>query len=495
MNERKLSLIVGSIVALLLAAGAAGAIPNRQPSSPAEITAAVSNGINYQGRLTSANGAPLTGTYPMRFIVYNAAVGGSALWDSGNTNVSVSSGLFNVKLGVNPAHFDGRALWLNITVNGETLSPRQEILPAPYALSLRPGADIVGDSIGAADAVLAGHAPATGTALYANANGGVGLFGTSENSYGVQGASNNSWGGYFTSSGGHGIRVSTTSPNHYDYGAYVTSQGGYGVYAQSAQNQAVRGEAGNVAGIAQPLGAVGVVGIGANRGAYGSSGSGVGVYGVSNNNYGLWGQSTTWYGATGRTSRSDNNYGFYTPDNMFVGGNLNTTGAVMQVMQNGGSEPLSPGDVVLFNGINQAVTAVDGPVVQVSKAGTANSTAVAGVVFSRFNIDAVNPELQSPDDAANGALAEMEVTPAGSAAPGEYVLVVVQGVAQVKINAAVNIQPGDLLSTGTQAGLADKAEMMTMNGVETAVPGTVFGKALEPVDGFKEMIYVYVTLQ
>jgi hypothetical protein len=32
-------------------------------------------------------------------------------------------------------------------------------------------------------------------------------------------------------------------------------------------------------------------------------------------------------------------------------------------------------------------------------------------------------------------------------------------------------------------------------GWETAVPGTVFGKALEPLNGTQEMIYVYVTLQ
>jgi hypothetical protein len=167
----------------------------------------------------------------------------------------------------------------------------------------------------------------------------------------------------------------------------------------------------------------------------------------------------------------------------------------MQVMQNGGSEPLSPGDVVLFSGINQSVTAVDGPIVQVSRAGTANSTAVAGVVFSRFNIDAIDPALESPDGDAPGWTGAMEVTPAGSAAPGEYVLVVVQGPAQVKIDASSSVQPGDLLSTGIQAGLAEKAATVSLNGVETAVPGTVFGKALEPVDGSDDMIYVYVTLQ
>jgi hypothetical protein len=81
---------------------------------------------------------------------------------------------------------------------------------------------------------------------------------------------------------------------------------------------------------------------------------------VSSSNYGVWGQSSEWRGVTGRTSRADNNYGFYTPDNLFSL-NINLAGAVMQVMQNGGTEPLAPGDVVVFSGINRAVTAVDAP--------------------------------------------------------------------------------------------------------------------------------------
>jgi hypothetical protein len=94
-------------------------------------------------------------------------------------------------------------------------------------------------------------------------------------------------------------------------------------------------------------------------------------------------------------------------------------------------------------------------------------------------------------------MSAMEVTPAGSAAAGEYVLVVVQGPAEVRVSAlsSGSIQPGDLLSTGGAAGLAGKAAMVSVNGVETAIPGTIFSKALEPLNETQEMIYVYVTLQ
>jgi hypothetical protein len=496
MKTKTISIIVTAVATLLLLGGIAGIIPQRllaQPPAVAE--AVVSSGINYQGRLTNPAGTPLNGSYTMRFVVYDASIAGSALWDSGNLNIAVSNGLFNVKLGVNPAIVDGQALWLSIIVDGQTLSPRQEILPAPYALSLRPGADIVGDAIAAGDAALAGYTPATGTALHGEANGGIGLYGASTNSYGVRGSSSSSWGGYFSSSGGYGIRVETSGTDHYDHGAYVTSQGGYGVYAQSANNQGVRGEAGNVAGIAQPLGAVGVVGIGANRGTYGSSSAGIGVYGVSSSNYGVWGSSSEFRGVTGRTNRSDNNYGFYTPDNLFAL-NYNLAGAVMQVMQNGGSDPLSPGDVVVFSGINREVTAVDTPIVQVSRASEADSTAVAGVVFSRFNIEAIDPSLEFSDPVTQARMAEMEITPAGEAAPGEFIVVVVQGPVLVRASGLNgSIQAGDLLSTSSLAGAAGKAAVVNLNGVEMAVPGTIFGKALEPFDSSSGLIYVYVTLQ
>jgi hypothetical protein len=495
MKTSALTTVVSVITVLLLMAGFAGGMADRSPSPDVASMTAVSSGISYQGWLSGSDGIPLNGTYAMRFIVYDAEVAGSAIWDSGDLNVTVAEGSFNVKLGVSQTDFDGRALWLSIIVQGETLSPRQEILPAPYALSLRPGAVIIGDAIGASGAVLSGHAPATGTALHADANGGVGLSGASTNNYGVWGSSGDSWGGYFTSEHGYGLRVNTAGTDHYDHGAYITSQVGYAVYAQSAQNQAVRGEAGNVSGISQPLGAVGVVGIGSNRGTYGSSAAGVGLYGISDSNYGAWGSSSTWRGVTGRTSRADNNYGFYTPDNIFSL-NVQMAGALMQVMQNGGSEPLSPGDVVVFSGINHSVMAVDGPIVQVRQAATAGSTAVAGVVFSRFNIDAIDPELESSDGDGPGARASVDVTPPGSAAPGEYVLVVVQGLAQVKASALGDgeIQPGDLLSTSSLAGSASRAQLVTVSGMETALPGTVFGKALEPLRDAQELIYVYVTL-
>ena len=120
----------------------------------------------------------------------------------------------------------------------------------------------------------------------------------------------------------------------------------------------------------------------------------------------------------------------------------------------------------------------------------ANSTAVAGVVYSRYEIAAV-PE--DPEQAAEG---DREVTPAGPVPPGEYLLMVIEGPAQVQASALAGaIQPGDLLSSAGPAGQAAKAVQVSIEGVQTAVPGTVFGKALEPLGEGDKLIYVFVTLQ
>lgn len=488
MRLSKMSLVVGGIAVLVLIVGLAGALaegPVAVPGlAPAATGDAVAGAISYQGRLTNPDGAPLAGDFPMRFRLYNDAAGGSSalVWDSAPMTVPVQDGLFAVRLEVPTPYFDGQALWLAIEVDGETLTPFQEILPAPYALGLRPYAKVTGHDFAPLSTVLEVLAPATGTALHGYGDGGTGVSGYSANSYAVRGSSYDSSGGYFESTHGTALRALSGGTRHYDHGAHVTTQGGYGLYAESAQNHAVRGEAGNVVGAPRSAGKVGVAGIGEGLGTFGGSQQGAGVYGFSG----------TSNGVRGGTSRNDNNYGLFTYDNLYSL-NFHLAGAMMQVMQNGGHAPLAPGDLVAFGGINREVKGVDGPLVQVRQADGAQRTAVAGVVFSRFNIDAVDA---SQHDLTIPAQGGQEVTPAGSAAAGEFVLVVVQGPAQVRASAlGGSITPGDLLSAGDAAGMAGRAPVVALDGVETARPGTVFAKALEPLEDAEGMIYVYVTLQ
>jgi hypothetical protein len=121
----------------------------------------------------------------------------------------------------------------------------------------------------------------------------------------------------------------------------------------------------------------------------------------------------------------------------------------------------------------------------VARANEANSSAVAGVVYSRFNIESVDPTQEFPDE--RGTLAHLEVTPEGPIPAGEFLLVVIQGPAQVKADGLSEaIAIGDLLTSSEAVGYAMKA---------TTVPGTIFGKALEDVADKQKKIYVFVTLQ
>ena len=54
--------------------------------------------VNYQGRLTDANG-PVTDNVSITFSIYDTPTGGSPLWTEIHGNVTVMDGLCNVILG------------------------------------------------------------------------------------------------------------------------------------------------------------------------------------------------------------------------------------------------------------------------------------------------------------------------------------------------------------------------------------------------------------
>jgi hypothetical protein len=140
MNSKRMIVlsIVGALAlaGLLLAATGAWARGDARSSAAALAQAGVVSGtISYQGRLLNADGTPVEGMHTMAFRVYAQASGGTPLW-SDSFPVPVEEGLFHVMLDVDPALFDGRALWLGVQVEGdaEEMTPRQPLLPAPYAL-------------------------------------------------------------------------------------------------------------------------------------------------------------------------------------------------------------------------------------------------------------------------------------------------------------------------------------------------------------------------
>ena len=93
--------------------------------------------FTYQGKLNQ-NSSPVNGVQAMTFRLYDVANGGAPLGVPLPQNVSVSNGLFSVNLDFTngdtiPGVFDGNDRWLEIEVNGNVLSPRQQLLATPHA--------------------------------------------------------------------------------------------------------------------------------------------------------------------------------------------------------------------------------------------------------------------------------------------------------------------------------------------------------------------------
>lgn len=88
-----------------------------------------------QGTLLTGS-LPLSGTHSATFSLYDAQTGGSAFWTE-DQSITVNNGLYTAQLGSVAAlpmsHFTGQMTWLEVTLDGTTLTTR---LPfQPYAIS------------------------------------------------------------------------------------------------------------------------------------------------------------------------------------------------------------------------------------------------------------------------------------------------------------------------------------------------------------------------
>jgi hypothetical protein len=157
MKKRSL-LVLSFFVGIALLLAACG--PDRQ--------------LGYQAVLTSPGGVPVAnGTYTVivKFWDSLTATAPANLVYQDTQTVTVTNGMLNVAIpdlvaeadSLDPAKF-AQPLWVELTINGETLSPRQKLLGTPYAFSLVGGA-----------AVLVGN-DAQKAPLIANAASGQGAF-------------------------------------------------------------------------------------------------------------------------------------------------------------------------------------------------------------------------------------------------------------------------------------------------------------------------------
>ena len=297
-NRRMTIAIVAALTVLLTASSTAAGVPadEGQPSGEIQLAGTVLSKISYQGRLTDAGGNPLDGTYNLLFQLWDdPSAGGQLGGDIPKNNVPVTNGLFTVELDVPQDAFNGQGLWLQISVNGQALSPRQALLPVPYALSLRPGATISS----AGGPALSAVNQAGGYGLQAQSQGNVALVGISgSGSYapsGLHGVHGKGDGVGVYGQGGHtgvygngttqGVKGKSSSGDGVVGEATATDKSG--LYGHSTNGPGVRGRSEDGAGV------VGWTGASDESAVLGNSEIGVGVSGRSQGNNGVLGVTTS----------------------------------------------------------------------------------------------------------------------------------------------------------------------------------------------------------
>ena len=121
---------------------------------------AIPRSFGFQGRLTDGSGNPVTATKNMTFTLWSAVSGGTVVFTE-TQSVSVQNGLFNVFIGQSTLATDGQfgrsgvdpenfavPLFVQVQVDGETLTPRTRLGAAPTSMGLVGGAVVVSDHDG-----------------------------------------------------------------------------------------------------------------------------------------------------------------------------------------------------------------------------------------------------------------------------------------------------------------------------------------------------------
>jgi hypothetical protein len=249
-------LLVGLLLALAGSVGrglAQGPEPPEgevQPQGEVSIAATMGSKFSYQGVLKES-GSPVTGSRDMTFRLYSDGTCSTQVGsDIVKSGVQVTDGLFSVELDVTHSDFNGQGLWLEVEVGGTAVGCR-EILPVPYALSLRPGAQVIGEQTNG-NAIYAYNTATTGGTTYgvygrtdSGSTGASGVYGYAPtgSTFGVHGradGSNSFASGVFgeataTSAPTYGVRGQSASTAGYGvYGAATAASGTtYGVYGRS----------------------------------------------------------------------------------------------------------------------------------------------------------------------------------------------------------------------------------------------------------------------
>jgi hypothetical protein len=287
-----------------------------------------------------------------------------------------------------------------------------------------------------------------------------------------------SWSGSFSGSyglsvnntaAGDGIRGYSSSGSALDGGLYGYSYStGSGVVGRSTGGNGVYGDGPTgVYGESSDNNGQGVSGHGSGtltEGVVGTSAQGTGVYGLAS--------ASTGGNAIGVWGHTNYTYGFYTGEWIYTGqGCVNCSAAY--VAQSADAQPLEIGDIVSISGIAPPLAGGQTPILTVSRASDTDQ-GLLGVVQSRAVVDAGQALLPSEHSLERDEV-EIAGTAPGRVSKGDYLFVVVQGLAQVRVDAsAAAVEVGDAIGPAARSGAARTVDL-------NMAPAPVLGRALEPL--------------
>lgn len=440
--------------------------------------APVGTGFTYQGHLDDG-GNPANGTYDFQFTLFDAITLGNQVGVSVTLgDVPIFDGLFNVELDFGVGVFGGGARWLEIGVRPGAsggaytlLSPRQELTPAPYAQALpnvftNEASNFVG--IGR-DFRISGN-EVFGIRYDGGANQYGGMYVETAHAQGwpfygyATNGSFRAWTYYSGSTGdwhlyNAGIRL--TVPN--EGGLRIGPSANYSlVISNTTGSDGIR-----ILDTGDDSIQIGSPPDVANYGVY------IPSPGVST--YGLW----------SNTANASGEWALYSVDNIQAG---NVVASVYSLVARvTGTEALAPGEIVAVTGMGDPIPGSVNALPEVVRADAEQFTGVIGVVASRMVFEV------APGKEAEGERAMHSAD--GAAHPGEYVSLIVYGVAQVKVDPTAIIAPGDRLTASTLSGAVRALQTETLNGMVVTEGAQVIGLALAaPVPG-QDTIPVFITLR
>jgi hypothetical protein len=389
--------------------------------------------IPYSGQLTDPNGkAVADGKYDFTFRVYNAAESGSLLWTEQQAGVMVSAGKFSANLGsvtsLPVGGFDNQTAWLEVSVRGAgeieftTLTPRLDLATNSGTQALACPHSHYSDS-------WTGNTYFDGLVIENNyASNGDGLHAVSNNTdanHGAIYARNDA-------TTGSGDAINTLSD--LGVGLRANSGGSDGIDASTyaplaSRKSAVYAHTNSGWGITTVSGATGAV--------YPNELAAIQAVGTATYNMGAYVTSNQNAGAIIKTNVPGSYVG------LLIDGSLNIinggcTGCVISYIGfNTGTTDIQKGDLVALIGV-QVDASTQQPILQVQRA-SSSADIIIGV--------SVGPAA-SPSDPTRSSPATPGKSGAEITAQGEYVQVMISGLAQVRVN-STGISLGSYLTAGS----------------------------------------------